>query len=126
MSVLAATQPWEQGDVEGPSMITDGSRFDLFFSGGNWDTVDYAMGFATCATPVGPCRPPSPDPFLASREGQDGPGGGKEFRGPGGARWIVYSACTNGHVGHAAGCSRSPFVSPLDVCGPVPRLQVGP
>ncbi len=126
VSVLAATLPWERGVVEGPSMIADGSQFDLFFSGGNWNTADYAMGFATCTTPVGPCRLASPDPFLTSRGGQNGPGGGEVFRGPGGAPWIVYSAWTNGRVGYATGGSRSLFVSPLDLSGPVPRLQAGP
>jgi hypothetical protein len=125
VSVLTATQPWERGVVEGPSMITDGDRFDLFFSGGEWNTAGYAMGYAVCTTPLGPCRLPSPDPFLTSRGGQEGPGGGEAFLGPGGAPWIVYSAWTGGRVGYAAGGSRSLFVSPLDLSGTVPRLGSG-
>ena len=126
VSVLTATQPWEHGIVEGPSMIPVGTGFDLFYSGGVWDTAGYAMGFASCSTPVGPCRLPVPGPFLTTRSGQEGPGGGEVFRGPAGAPWIVYSAWTNGRVGYAAGGSRSLFVSPLDLSGTVPPLRAGP
>jgi len=126
VSVLTADRPWEHGVVEGPSMIRTGSGFDLFFSGGVWDTPGYAMGVAACTSPLGPCRTTSSQPFLVSRPGQQGPGGGEVFRGPAGAPWIVYAAWTGGRTGYAAGGARSLFVSPLDLSGPVPVLRAAP
>ena len=42
-------------------VVTDDSRFLLFYSGGNWEAglgageVPYSMGIAACDTPLGPC-----------------------------------------------------------------------
>jgi hypothetical protein len=42
-------------------IVTDGARFLLFYSGGNWEAglgageVPYSMGIAACDTPLGPC-----------------------------------------------------------------------
>ncbi len=124
--ILTATRPWEQGVVEGPSMIREGPTFELFFSGGDWESDTYAMGSAACVTPEGPCRLSAPGPFLASGGGRQGPGGGELFLGPGGHPWLVFAAWTGGRVGYADGGRRSLFVSPLDLSGPVPRLGAGP
>ncbi len=121
--ILGATQAWEYGIVEGPSMVTVAGRFDLFFSGGQWNTSGYAMGVATCASPLGPCHTTSSGPFLSSRPGQEGPGGGEVFLGPAGHSYIVYAAWTNGHVGYAGGGSRSLFASAINLDRPVPVLR---
>src|SRR6185437_6486072 len=68
VALLRATQPWEAGVVEGPSMLADGARFLLFFSANRFDTANYAVGYATCVSPLGPCAPHT-RPILTSTDG---------------------------------------------------------
>ena len=115
-------QPWEAGVVEGPSMVRNGSTYDLLYSGGKWDTPGYGMGFATCTGPAGPCQKPTSAPFLSSSDGRLGPGGGQVFTLLG-RPVMVYAAWTNGKVGYASGGVRSLFVSRLDLSGSEPRVS---
>ena len=79
--LLQPTQIWEHGVVEAPSMLRDGSSVMLFYSGSNWDTSGYAIGYAVCASPSGPCRKPESSPILASSGSLVGPGGADVLRG---------------------------------------------
>ena len=40
--------------VEGPSMVLAGDRHLLLYSGGNWNSAGYAVGYAVCDGPAGP------------------------------------------------------------------------
>jgi beta-xylosidase len=68
---------WEQDVIEAPSMVKLGGTYVLFFSGGffGWPPdaplSPYAMGYATCASPMGPCTD-RPEPILFSRSGAAG------------------------------------------------------
>jgi beta-xylosidase len=68
---------WEQDVIEAPSMVRMGGTYVLFFSGGffGWPPdaplSPYAIGYATCASPMGPCTD-SPQPILFSRSGAAG------------------------------------------------------
>ena len=104
-------------------MIPVNSQFDLFFSGGPFDSSDYSMGYAVCSSPTGPCHQPSPEPFLTSHAGQSGPGGGEVFLGTGGKADIVYAAWTNGKVGYSSGGVRSLFAAQMDLAGVQPALS---
>jgi serine/threonine protein kinase/GH43 family beta-xylosidase len=52
--VLAATQPWEHGNVEAPLVIRDGDFFYLFYSAARYCERDYAIGVARARSPLGP------------------------------------------------------------------------
>jgi eukaryotic-like serine/threonine-protein kinase len=52
--VLAATQAWEHGNVEAPSVVRDGEFFYLFYSGARYCDRDYAIGVARARSPLGP------------------------------------------------------------------------
>ncbi|MDQ3079375.1 MAG: glycoside hydrolase family 43 protein [Pseudomonadota bacterium] len=66
------TRPWEQKLVESPTMVRAPTGYQLFYSGGYFGWNDdqrfspYAMGYATCAGPMGPCVPSPDNPILHS------------------------------------------------------------
>lgn len=64
-------QGWEEHVVEAPSMVRSPAGYELFFSGGffGWNEDEgplspYAMGYATCSGPLGPCTPARDNPIL--------------------------------------------------------------
>ena len=66
------SKPWEQKLVEAPTMVRAPTGYQLFYSGGYFGWNDnqlrspYAMGYATCAGPLGPCTPSPDNPILHS------------------------------------------------------------
>lgn len=98
--LIDASQPWEKGVVEGPSMVRDGDRFLLFYSANNWDTKDYAIGVASCRSIDGPCTKPLDKPWMRSGSDDKGPGGEEFFEAPtGDGIWMVH----HGWLPHQAG-----------------------
>lgn len=92
--VFKSEQPWEGTLVENPSMISDGSRTYLFYSGNEWQSSSYAIGWAACAGPQGPCIAPPNRPLMTSEPGLYGPGGGAVFRDDEGI-WMALAAWTD-------------------------------
>jgi beta-xylosidase len=75
--------------VENPWMERRGSRYYLFYSGGDWRGA-YGMGYATSDSPTGPFVKASENPVLRETESVRSPGGGMIIRGPSGGDWLVY------------------------------------
>ena len=100
-SLIGATQRWEGGLVEGPSMVENNGNFWLFYSANSWGTPNYAIGVARCASLTGPCTKPLNGPWLASEAGGQGPGG-QEFFQVGGLVWMVHHALAQGQSGNEA------------------------
>ncbi len=99
--LIHADQRWEGSVVEAPSMVRVADRYYLFYSGNAWDGRGYAVGYAVCDSPVGPCTKPSHAPVLASHGAVAGPGGQDFFTDPGGGLWMCYHAFSEPHVGAA-------------------------
>ena len=66
-------QRWEERVVEAPTMVRSPAGYELFFSGGffGWKPEEgglspYAMGYASCSGPMGPCRAAGENPILHS------------------------------------------------------------
>ena len=57
---------WEGRVVEAPTMFKREGRYYLFFSANDYAGVDYAVGYATCEGPLGPCVDAPENPILAS------------------------------------------------------------
>lgn len=104
--LLASTHPWEAGVVEAPAMVENEGRLFLFYSGNSWNSSSYAIGYATCDTPLGPCRTPLDHPWLASSREAAGPGGQEFFR-DGGRLHMIFHAWLHGTVGYDRGSFRS-------------------
>ena len=91
---------WElAGDrplVENPWMERRGSRYYLFYSGGDWRGA-YGMGYATATSPTGPFVKASENPILRETDSVRSPGGGMIVRGPAGSDWLVYHGRTGAY-----------------------------
>lgn len=71
--LLKDNQGWEERVVEAPTMVRSPAGYELFFSGGffGWNPDEgglspYAMGYAGCAGPLGPCTAAPENPILHS------------------------------------------------------------
>jgi GH43 family beta-xylosidase len=63
--------------VEGPCVVAHAGRYFCFYSGGNWQTPDYGVGYAEAEHPLGPWRhsPEFAPVVLRQRDGEVlGPG----------------------------------------------------
>ena len=103
--LIGASQNWEGGLVEGPSMIQNGNTYWLFYSANLWGTGDYGIGVARCASVIGPCTKPLDHAWLssASSASQSDPGpGGEEFFQVGGLIWMVHHGLAPGQSGNDA------------------------
>jgi beta-xylosidase len=112
-ALLAPDRGYEQGVVEGPSMIRDGTSYVLVYSAANWTTSAYATGVATCAGPAGPCAKPADNRILASGSHLAGPGGAELFRDANGGLQLAFHAYAQPNVGYPN--SRYFYVAPVRV-----------
>jgi beta-xylosidase len=120
-ALLTSGAAWEQRLIENPALIATGRSYGLLYSGGWWESADYAIGYATCAGPLGPCsRATIEGPLLASAGNQAGPGGACVVSGPGGDQWLAYHAWTPGAIGYDTGGTRSLRFASLVWSGPQP------
>jgi beta-xylosidase len=93
--LLARDARWEQPLIEGPSMVARAGSYFLFYSANWYESARYAIGYATCGGPLGPCtKVTTRGPLLASDGADLGPGGQEFFTGPDGATWMAYHAWT--------------------------------
>lgn len=130
--LLATDADWEKwgggGLIENPAMEKgagpSGPTYYLFYSGNAWDTENYATGYATCSTPLGPCTKQTDSargPWLHSSPSDTakGPGGAEVFH-YGGDVYMAWHAWTAPSVGYGAGGARGLRVAKLgfDSAGP--------
>jgi beta-xylosidase len=120
--------PWESSVVEAPMLWRHAGRLYLLYSGNVYSGSGYAVGYATCASPLGPCRDAPENPILKSACRASGPGHNSLIvvRGQ---TWIVYHAWLPGN----AGDKRVLWIDRLDwkrgkpvVHGPTCRPQPSP
>lgn len=102
-NLLTTAQTWEGNVIENPSMVAYRGRTYLFYSANRYETAAYAIGYAICDSPRGPCLRPTHGPLLASGGSVDGPGGPDAFVGRYGALRIAYAAWDRGRVGYPSG-----------------------
>jgi beta-xylosidase len=100
-ALITSGAAWERPLIENPAMVVAGQSFVLLYSGGWWESDGYAVGYATCDTPLGPCTKATVGgPLLASGGDEAGPGGACVVTGPAGDQWLAYHAWTAGAVGY--------------------------
>jgi beta-xylosidase len=92
-------QTWEGNLVEAPVMWKHGGTYFLFFSANAFDSYNYAVGYATCKTPLGPCTDNPANPILTSKCDAAGPGGETIITDASGKTWMVYHAWKSSAVG---------------------------
>jgi beta-xylosidase len=91
--LLAGTPGWRGSLIEGPAMTFDGGKYYLFYGANRWNTAAAAIGYAECATPLGPCTDATQEaPWLASVDMALGPSGPNFFRDLAGQQRMAYHA----------------------------------
>ncbi len=91
--VLQPEAEWETraGHVtEGPWMIKRQGRYYLLYSGSGANTPDYAVGYATADSPMGPFTRAPHNPIVHRSEGLFGPGHGCAIQDGAGRWWHIY------------------------------------
>ncbi len=121
--LIGADQEWEGQVVEGPSMAGHDGRYYLFYSGSEWNGRHYAVGYAVCESPLGPCSKPANGALLGSFGSVIGPGGQELFPGADGRLWMAYHAFTEPNVGYPN--SRRLHLAPVDFATGAPVIRPG-
>jgi beta-xylosidase len=87
-------QPWKGPVVEAPTMWLHNGRYYLFYSANVYAGEAYAVGYAACDTPLGPCVDAEENPILASDLSAQplvvGPGHQTVIMDDAGDTWLVY------------------------------------
>jgi beta-xylosidase len=118
---------WETPLVENPAMLRIDGRYILLYSAGWWESDSYAIGYAMCDTPVGPCTKATTErPLHSSNRNIAGPGGACLIAGPAGDLWFAHHAWTPGAIGYRAGGARSLHFTPLHWDGTRLTVQRAP
>ncbi len=81
--------------IEAPTMWKQGDTYYLFFSGNIYNGLDYAVGYATCQSPTGPCQDAPENPILKTsleRPPVISPGHQTVIADDDGELWMVYHA----------------------------------
>jgi len=100
--VIRPTEAWEKrrGSVtEGPWMLKHKGTYYLMYSGSGADGPDYAIGYATAVSPVGPFGKYRGTPIAKRGGGVFGPGHHCVVTGPDGRLWMVYHQQNSEKVG---------------------------
>ncbi|MBX3062707.1 MAG: family 43 glycosylhydrolase [Anaerolineae bacterium] len=94
VALIRNDRPWEGTVVEAPTMWRQDGRYYLFYSGNMYATERYAVGYATCDSPLGPCKQADENPILSSIMDSKplvmGPGHQTLIVDKAGQTWIVY------------------------------------
>lgn len=113
--VLTATARWQSGGIENPSLFAGAGTYWLVYSGAYWATSHYAMGYAQCDSPMGPCHERTGGaPWISTAGDAVGPGGGAVFTGPDGVLRVAFHAWKGG-PGYPSGGRRTLHIETLDV-----------
>lgn len=114
--LIENTEPWEGSVVEAPTMWKHDDKYYLFFSANNYAGFEYAVGYATCDTPTGPCQQAQENPILSSRMNKQplvvGPGHQCLVQ-VGDQTWIVYHVW-NVNSNGMRGSNRYMYIDRLD------------
>lgn len=121
VALIGNDRRWEGQVVEAPSMVQVGERFLLLYAGNEWNSAEYATGYAWCATVSGPCEKGGDAPFLSTNDDRAGPGGAHVFAAPAGRLHVMYHAWTGGRVGYDRDGVRALFVEPLTIVDGIPQ-----
>ena len=100
--LLQTTEPsWQGSVIENPAMVAKDGWYYLVYSGNFWYSKDYAVGYAVCWGPAGPCFDQSPGaPWVGNRFDRIGRGGATPFLDAGGNLQLAYHAWNAPYVNY--------------------------
>lgn len=96
VQLIRNDKQWEVHVIEAPTMFKHEGKYYLFYSANNYGGHEYAVGYATCESPMGPCEKASENPILASNLKNKGAlvigPGHQTLLQVGDQTWIIYHA----------------------------------
>lgn len=92
VKLLKEDASWEGNLIEAPFMWKQGGKYYLFFSANGYASYNYAVGYANCKGPLGPCKDAPENPILISKCNAAGPGGETITTDAKGQPWMLYHA----------------------------------
>lgn len=94
---IHATKPWENTAnvgwtvTEGPTVFKNGDLYYMLYSANDFTNKDYAVGYATSASPLGPWNKENNSPFISQQIlNYPGTGHGDLFYSPSGEMYYVF------------------------------------
>ena len=94
---IHATEPWEDTEkviwtvTEGPTVLKHKGTYFLLYSANDFRNKDYAVGYATSKSPVGPWKKSKNSPFISTQLlGYPGTGHGDVFYDRKGSMYYVF------------------------------------
>lgn len=124
--LLHDDQRWETYTIEAPAMVRRAGTYWLFYSGSYLGSPSYSIGYALCASPLGPCAKQTTGTawFGSGPEGL-GPGEESFFTDAAGNTWMAYNAWPPTGSGYYHGFIRYPHVQLVRFTSSAPP-QVSP
>ena len=118
-------RPWEGAVIEAPTLLERDGTYYMFYSGGNFASAGYAVGYATADNVKGPYKDSPENPILASIPGERaaGPGHQSIVADKDGDLWLAYHAWDSDRIGEQAGGQRKMWIDPLVFEGDVPVIK---
>jgi beta-xylosidase len=129
---LAVDEAWERTLIEAPTLLLHEGIYYAFFSANDYNSRDYAVGYATAESVDGPYTDAAENPILATAVPFGSPPG--EAAGPGhqsivadddGDLWFAYHAWDSGRIGDRLGGRRAMWIDELVFDGGKPTV-LGP
>lgn len=102
---LENDEAWEGRVIESPQLLLQDGRYYMFFSGNDFASVRYAVGYATADAIAGPYTDAEENPILSTdfdsavELGLAGPGHQSVFTDAEGDLWMAYHAWPNTAIG---------------------------
>lgn len=122
VALLSNTRSWQGNLVEAPEMVTHAGRYFLFYSANDYGSDKYAVGYATCQGPTGPCADRSEQPLLSSDAVAAGPGHCFVLELPDGSSEMFFHAWEPDAIGSAVP-GRQLWMEPLRWVDGQPRMS---
>jgi len=100
--IMQASEPWEKKQAaltEAPWMLKHRGAYYLLYSAGGADTQDYAIGYATAESPIGPFTKYGGNPIIHKGDNIFGPGHCSVTKSSDGQLWMVYHQQKTGSRG---------------------------
>ena len=117
---LEVDTSWERTLIEAPTLLLHDGTYYLFFSANDYNSRDYAVGYATSDAIMGPYVDADENPILTTQVPFGSPAG--DPAGPGhqsivtdtdGDLWMAYHAWDSGLIGDGVGGRRAMWIDEL-------------
>ncbi len=110
---LGVDAGWERTLIEAPTLWLADGIYYLFFSANDYNSRNYAVGYATADNVLGPYTDSPDNPILTTRDPAAGPGHQSVVEDADGDLWMAYHAWDSKRVGDFLGGRRALWLDEL-------------